>query len=137
MIRPEVLHASELILAQVRGRLLQWRQATGIPNKTDLEGFLRIDKVLWKAEEPTRKPSLVDRLTNRDGQELDGEHKFDFSISLPDTVMLPGVSDTEERECHLPPSFSDGISHATVVYELVVIVKRGSFGSSSQWSTLR
>jgi hypothetical protein len=103
-----------------------------MPDKWDLGGFLNITHTLWKAEEPAKKVTLVDRLKQREGTELEGRHRFEFSITLPETVVIPGTNGERGREYHLPPSLMDQNSNASVIYELSAIVRRGSFGTQSQ-----
>jgi hypothetical protein len=99
-----------------------------LPNKNDLEVFLNISQNLWKAPE-TKKPSFVGRFTHKEGTEVEGNHKWDFSIQLPDTVIIPGGEGVEDQECHLPASIQDHSCSASIIYELAVTVKRGTIGS--------
>lgn len=86
---------------------------------------------LWKADEPSQKPTFIDRFIQREGPELEGKHKFNYSLALPDTVIIPFGNDA--KEFHLPPSLLNKSLPVNIIYELIVTVKRGgSFGSPSR-----
>jgi hypothetical protein len=118
---------------QVRGRIFSWSLPTKFPEKWDTDGFLLVAHPLWKADEPSKKPTLIDRFTQREGTELVGTHTFDFVLTLPPTVSVP-VAGGEPRAYPLPPSLVDKGASVNVVYELTATVKRGgSFGGPSRY----
>jgi hypothetical protein len=118
---------------QVRGRIFSWSLPTKFPEKWDTDGFLLVAHPLWKADEPSKKPTLIDRFTQREGTELVGTHTFDFVLALPPTVSVP-VAGGEPRAYPLPPSLVDKGASVNVVYELTATVKRGgSFGGPSRY----
>jgi hypothetical protein len=125
-IVPSYTHSH--LLTQIRGRLISWAMPARFPEKWDNEGFVLVSQNLWKADEPSQKPTFMDRLIQREGSELEGKHKFDYALALPDTVIIPSGNDA--KEYHLPPSLLDKSFSVNIIYELTVTVRRGgSFGS--------
>jgi hypothetical protein len=113
---------------QVQGHALLWDENVANGHNHPSVGFSVVSQTLWKAEGPSKKPSIVNRLKNREGTELKGTHTFDYSLTLPETITATCPSGSISYP--LPPSMKDQ-AHASITYNLAVTIKRGGFGGPS------
>ena len=86
--------------------------------------FYTISQPIWTAPAPTSKPSFLDRLRQREGEQLAGKRTFDFSLTIPRDAKVEGGTGQG-----LLPSFMEQGARASVVYYLQVQIKRGTFGT--------
>lgn len=87
--------------------------------------FLEVSSTLWKATVPTTKPSLFNRVMQRDGERIEGSRKFEFSLTIPKTAEYKEGFPDGTKEFALPASFMEPSARGSVLYRFAVTVKRG------------
>jgi hypothetical protein len=87
--------------------------------------FVTLSRTLWTASAAPKSPGLFNRLRGREGDQLSGKHRFDFTMEVPDEISI------DDQACPPPPSFMESGSRGSVTWQLRVIVRRGKFGADS------
>ncbi|KAJ6624070.1 hypothetical protein B0H10DRAFT_1785291 [Mycena sp. CBHHK59/15] len=126
------LSSSENILGVsilIRGQII-----TG-PQKQDRVCFLDTSTPLWLKGMPNpREPGAAASDSHYSGK-LSGDYHWPFSISLPKEVTLPDKQG-RVRTFHLPQTFLERTTRASVYYELFVHIARSTFRVDNKLQTM-
>lgn len=103
------------------------------PNARDRLVFLDISTPLWLKGMPNPRDDPTGPASQYHGK-LSGDYHWPFSISLPKEVSLPGFKDKDDtvQTCHLPQTFLERTSQASVLYEFFVHIARSTFREDGQ-----
>ncbi|CAK5269750.1 unnamed protein product [Mycena citricolor] len=128
------LSSSENILGVsilIRGQIV-----TG-PNEQDRVCFLDLTTPLWIKGGSTPRRENVQTPTLPGGK-LNGDYHWPFSISLPKEVTLPDpqAKHGSPKTYHLPQTFLERSSRASVFYELFVHLARSTFRGDDKLQTM-
>lgn len=83
---------------------------------------------IWKAG--SVEQSLLDRVRGREGERIEGRRKFDFTLTIPRDAKMEGTDEL------LPPSFMEAGARASIMYNIRIRVKRGSFSPNTRMSKI-
>ncbi|KAJ7227394.1 hypothetical protein GGX14DRAFT_103947 [Mycena pura] len=107
------------------------------PNARDRLVFLDISTPLWLKGMPNPRDDPTAPASQYHGK-LSGDYHWPFSISLPKEVSLPSFKDKDDtvQTCHLPQTFLERTSQASVLYEFFVHIARSTFREDGQLQTM-